>query len=53
MKKYSYIVQVIKTDYENEEETIFEHEIEGEFEDEHEACVKALRISYYGCADED
>ena len=52
-KPFTYIVKVIKTDYEKVEEEIFEMEYEA---DEHEyescACATALGIAYNGCCDE-
>ena len=52
-KPFTYIVKVIKTDYEKVEEEIFEMEYEaGEYEFESCACATALGIAYNGCFDE-
>ena len=51
----NYIVQIIKTDYATEEETIFEYE--DEFDDEKmtdgEIAVQLLETALHGCTDED
>lgn len=50
---YTYIVKVIKTDFESEEEEIFSTEYEAEpNESERNACKSALEIAYNGCREE-
>jgi len=51
-KQYTYIVQVIKTDF-KEEEVIYETEYEAEpNEYESSACANALNIAYHGATDD-
>ena len=53
-KQYSYVVTVTRTDFDTDEEEVFEMEFdEDENLDVRENVVEALKISYYGCSDED
>lgn len=51
-KPFTYIVKVIKTDYEKVEEEIFAMEYEAEpHEYDYVACAHALNMAYHGCVD--
>lgn len=53
-EQYYYVVKVVKTNYTDYEEEIFEDEYEAnEDEDDTQACASALKIAYHGCVDED
>jgi len=51
----TYIIQIIKTDYDLEEDTIFEYE--DEYDDEamsdQEIAIDLLKTAFHGCTDED